>query len=278
MMKKILLGIAVIAGLVSCNDDYTDWAAPQTNGATETTAAFTMTAAPTAASADIDFAQVTAGKVQLFTTNLSENQTDGYTVTFSAEGEKATVQMELGADASASVEDLQKVVSTIYGKAGKERTFNVSVKADVRIQTADGEVVAAKEAQPFTMKMKLVGPYISEHYYIVGAPSSWTIDDTSLPFTRTGDGVFEVTFPVAQGDTWFAISDDVTLASGGDWSSLLGCAEGNGNNGMEGGIARRSEIGNDGSWKIVADHACYAKVTIDMNDYKYKIELLDNVK
>ena len=26
MIKKLVYGLAIIAGLVSCNDDYTDWA------------------------------------------------------------------------------------------------------------------------------------------------------------------------------------------------------------------------------------------------------------
>lgn len=29
MIKKLVYGLAIIAGLVSCNDDYTDWASPQ---------------------------------------------------------------------------------------------------------------------------------------------------------------------------------------------------------------------------------------------------------
>lgn len=31
MIKKLLYGVVIAAGLVSCNDDYTDWSAPQHN-------------------------------------------------------------------------------------------------------------------------------------------------------------------------------------------------------------------------------------------------------
>ena len=35
-MKKILLcGIALVAGLMSCTEDYNDWASPQSNAAGE---------------------------------------------------------------------------------------------------------------------------------------------------------------------------------------------------------------------------------------------------
>lgn len=35
MIKKLVYGLAIIAGLVSCNDDYTDWASPQSNDSKE---------------------------------------------------------------------------------------------------------------------------------------------------------------------------------------------------------------------------------------------------
>lgn len=31
MNKKLIYGFAIIAGLASCNDDYTDWSRPQSN-------------------------------------------------------------------------------------------------------------------------------------------------------------------------------------------------------------------------------------------------------
>ena len=33
MMKKIFFGLALVASVFACTDDYTDWADPQTNAA-----------------------------------------------------------------------------------------------------------------------------------------------------------------------------------------------------------------------------------------------------
>ena len=35
MVKKLIYGIAMVAGLASCNGDYDDWASPQQNAANE---------------------------------------------------------------------------------------------------------------------------------------------------------------------------------------------------------------------------------------------------
>lgn len=278
MKKKLVYGFAIIAGLASCHDDYTDWAAPQSNAANAATEKFTLVVQPSISS--IDFATETAESIQLFTTNLQGGQTDAYTLTFSAEDKTETVVLTATPEGKVTSEELQDVVATIYGKAPEERTLNVAVEADVTITTDDGAIIAEKKATPFTLKVTLDAPQISEHYYLIGAPSSWNLGDTSLPFSHSGknvydDPVFTCTFPVEDGEVWFAITDDVTLEEN-DWSYVFGCAEGNGENGMEGKLKRRTGLDNDGSWKVVVDgDAKFLRVTLNMMDYSYTIEKLN---
>lgn len=278
MIKKLVYGFAIIAGLVSCNDDYTDWASPQSNAAKDAVEKFTLTVQQSVSS--IDFVTETAENIQLFTTNLQEGQTNEYTLTFSAEDKTETAVLKATAEGKVASTDLQAAVATIYGKAPVERTFTVGVVADVTITTENGSIVAEKKASPLTLKIKLDAPQISKHYYIIGAPSAWEPTETSLMFNHSGkdvyeDPVFTIVFPVADGETWFAISDDIAVEKN-DWSYVFGCAEGNGNNGMEGKLARRSSLQDDGSWKIVVDgDASFVKVTLNMMEYSYKIEKLN---
>lgn len=270
--------MAIIAGLYSCNDDYTDWADPQSNAASEAAERLTMLVSPTIES--IDFATETADSIQLFSTNLQEGQVSEYAVTFATEDGSQSATITAAADGKVSADDLKNVVSTIYGKAPYERTFTTSVSADVKVTTSDGSVVAEKSGEPFTLKVTLVAPYISEHYYLIGKPSKWSPTETSMPFSHSDqnvydDPVFTVTFPVADGETWFAISDDKTIASG-EWTDLLGCVEGNGQNGMEGKIARRTELSDEGAWVVnVSGDAKYVRMTINMMDYTYTLEKLN---
>lgn len=278
MNKKLIYGFAIIAGLASCNDDYTDWSSPQSNPEHEAVEKFTLTVQP--AVETIDFATETAESIQLFSTNLESGQTNSFALTLSAEDKTETVVLTAASDGTVVSAELQDAVATIYGKAPVERTLNVKVAADVMITTEDGKIVAKKEADPFSLKITLDAPQISEHYYLIGAPSSWEITDTSLPFSHSGknvydDPVFTCTFPVEDGEIWFAITDDITLEKA-DWAYVFGCAEGNGANGMEGKLKRRSELTDDGSWKVVVDgDAKFIKVTINMMEYSYSIEKLN---
>ena len=275
MIKKLVYGFAIIAGLASCNDDYTDWASPQSNAAKEAAEKLVFTVQPSVSS--IDFATETAENIQLFTTNLQDGQTNEYTVTFSADDKTETAVLVATTEGKVSSTNLQAAVASIYGKAPIERTFTVEVVADVTIATENGAIVAGKKASPFTLKVKPDAPQISEHYYIIGAPSAWNPTETSLMFSHSDkdvyeDPVFTIVFPVEEGEVWFAITDDIAVEKN-DWSYVFGCTDGNGLNGMAGSLNRRSTLGDDGSWKIVVGSGTkFLKVTIDMMNYTYAIK------
>lgn len=278
MIKKLLYGFVAVAGFASCNGDFTDWASPQSNAANEAVSKFTMTVTPGTTS--VDFSTEKADSIQLFTTNLTTGQTDGYTVVFAAAEGDASKTITVSPSGKVATADLETVVTDLYGKAPQSRSLTTTVSADVTIATSDGNIVATKSGSPFTFTGTPNAPYISQHYYLIGAPSEWSPTCTTMPFSHSGkdvydDPTFTVTFPVADGETWFAIADDKTVASG-EWSDVLGCAEGNGNNGMEGKIARRSDLTDEGSWKITIDgDAKFVKMTINMMDYSYTLEKIN---
>lgn len=142
MNKKLIYGFAIIAGLASCNDDYTDWSSPQSNPEHEAVEKFTLTVQP--AVETIDFATETAESIQLFSTNLESGQTNSFALTLSAEDKAETVVLTAASDGTVVSAELQDAVATIYGKAPVERTLNVKVAADVMITTEDGKIVAKK--------------------------------------------------------------------------------------------------------------------------------------
>lgn len=288
MIKKLLYGIVLVAGLVSCDDDYTDWSNPQSNAAKDAVEKFEMLVQPGVTS--INFATEAATEVQFFTTNLEEGQTKEYNVVFSADDKEATAELTVQPNGMVSVADLEKAVTSVYGRAPQERTLNVNVSAEVAITTGDGVVVAKKSGAPFVFKGTPNAPQISDAYYIIGEPGAWDPSDITLKFNHSGndvydDPVFTITIPVADndgdGNMWFAISDAIaaeaySTSGGTDWSKVIGCAEGNGNNTEEGKVARRAEIGNDGSFMIPVDGtAKYIRITLNMMDYSYKIEKLN---
>ena len=272
-MKKIfyMLGIALLTA--SCTEDYTDWASPQVFPEEE---AKTVTVT-TAAAADVDFATAEGDMVQLFvpTVTASDENTTTYKVTLWNEDKSASEVITANNDGYAAKADLQTAVERLFGKRPVMRTIAMDIEAYTMV---NGQSI--KSTSTGTINVTLTAPYISTTYYLIGAPSEWLPTCTTLPFTHSGkdvyeDPVFTVMFPVTDGEVWFAIADDKTVESN-DWSMVFGCAEGNGNNGTEGKLARRNELTDDGSWKVVVEgDAKFVKMTINMMDCTYKLEKMN---
>ena len=272
-MKKIVytLGLALLAA--SCSEDYEDWSVSQTNPQEDAKSV----SLETATAADVDYAALDSSLVQIFKPTITavDECSTTYQVTLWNEGKSANGTLAANDSGYVVADELKTVVETLYGKRPVARKLLLDIAGYSNI---NGQSIrtTAKDS----VNVTLVAPYISTSYYIVGAPSQWDVMCVDLPFTHSGkdvyeDPVFTVTFPVADGEYWFAIADDKTHEAN-DWSALLGCAEGNGNNGMEGQIARRPEIGDEGSWKVVvAGDARFVRMTINMMDYTYKIEKLN---
>lgn len=259
--------------MASCSDEYTPWADPQSNEEVAKSVNLEVAAAPA-----IDFATVTEKTVQLFTPTLTAEETidsSKYVVTLYNDDKSKSVTVDANAQGFAKAEDVQNAVVELYGKRPDQRNMTMDVKGYAYI----GQYTVVKNAST-TASATLVAPYISQHYYLIGAPSEWSPTCTTMPFSHSNqdvydDPVFTVTFPVSDGQTWFAIADDKTVESG-QWPDVLGCAEGNGKNGMEGSIERRSNLSDDGSWMIeVNGDAKYVRMTINMMDYTYKLEKIN---
>lgn len=173
-MKKIILsGIALVAGLVSCTEDYTNWGTPQSNAANDPQT-FVLTVQPTASS--IDFATYTEETIQLFTSNLAEGQTEGYTITVSADDVDGTKELQADAEGKAKVEDIKNIIIAMYGNAPTQRNLTMAVQAVVKnISTSEGTIAALAKASPYTQSFKLDAPFIDEGgYYVVGNIDGWT--------------------------------------------------------------------------------------------------------
>ena len=171
--------------------------------------------------------------------------------------------------------ELQTAIETAYGKRPEERTFDAIVYANI-MSNGQASLIKAET----TVSAIPVAPQISQHYYLIGAPSAWDPTCVTMPFNHSDkdvyeDPIFTIVFPITDGETWFAVTDDITVEKN-DWKQVFGCAEGNGNNGAEGSLKRRSDLTDDGSFKVVVDgDAKFIKMTLNMMEYTYKIEKLN---
>lgn len=171
--------------------------------------------------------------------------------------------------------ELQQYVEGIYGKRPAPRSFVGKVYASVVDANGTGVLVDAGQVS-FTITPE--APVISQNYYIVGGPLDWAGSAASKEqkFSHSDKDVYEdpvFTYVLnCTGETWFAIGDDAAcdaIANDNNWSLLLGTTDGNGNNGMTGSLAPRSQLADDGSLKI-AEAGTYL-ITLNMMDYTFTI-------
>lgn len=148
MMKKIFCGIALVAGLVSCTESYTDWKAPQHNDQEDMLPQTVLMVEPTEAS--YDFASETREVIQLFTANMKADQ---YIVTLSGEGTTNTSELVADENCEIPAEAIAAAVAEVYGGGPEERVMHAKVSANVLL--GETGIYAAKEASPFTFTAKL---------------------------------------------------------------------------------------------------------------------------
>lgn len=273
MIKKIFCGIAVIAGLTACNDDYTDWADTQSNAANAAAEKFVLDVQSQVEGKTIDFATETATDVLLFTTNLEAGQTDEYNVTLTAAAESNDKVATLTtADGTVAIADLEAAVTEVYGRAPKVRVLNVEVSAEVRISTEDGTITAKKSGTPFVLNAKPDAPVISSAYYLVGDMLGWD-KDSMVQFSHSGadvydDPVFTVAFTTTADNQYWKIIPQSNVDAGdiGLEPGVVGPAN-NGDTAMEGQLVNTAGVGAG-----MIETAGKYIMTINMMDYTYKIE------
>ena len=277
-MKKYLLytlfGAASL--MASCTEDFNeDVAAPQQweQEAAITLPQLTISPVPT-----ISYDQV-IDSIAIFNPSLNGELPEGarldnfYVDLVAENGKKKT--LNTSSTGKVATAELQATIEELYGKRPIDRKFNATVYANVII---NGQASLIKGET--TVTAIPVAPQISQHYYLIGAPSAWDPTCVTMPFNHSNkdvyeDPIFTIVFPIADGETWFAVTDDITVNKN-DWSQVFGCAEGNGNNGAEGSLKRRADLTDDGSFKVVVDgDAKFIKMTLNMMEYTYKIEKLN---
>ena len=277
-MKKYLLysllGVAALSA-TSCNEDFNeDVAAPQQ---WEQEAAITLPGLTVSSANTIDLAEA-GDSVTIFTHSLNGTLPEGATVNnfrVDLASENGTTSLKASTTGKVSTAELQTAIEKAYGKRPTERSFDATVYANIVV---NGQASLIKGET--TVKAIPVAPQISQHYYLIGAPSAWDPTCVTMPFNHSDkdvyeDPIFTIVFPIADGETWFAVTDDITVEKN-EWSQVFGCAEGNGNNGAEGSLKRRSDLTDDGSFKVVVDgDAKFIKMTLNMMEYTYKIEKLN---
>ena len=256
--------MAVALCLTACDEDYTDWKAPQSNPQEE---AQNVVVNVTPA-ADIELATVTAQSIELgqVATDLPEGYVTDSTALDVVNADGTTTPLAL-TDNTVQVSDLADIITKAFGRRPEFRTLQV--KASVYAWTSAEKVDRVCGTKTFEVKVKPVAPALEPAYYYIGALGT----DKSHPMTKEADGVFTVTVPAVGGWQWFKIAPVSGYGADGnfDWANEgnCRCATSKDNESTEGKFV----IGGDKySWHLIEpEGATSFTITVDLYDMNYSI-------
>ncbi|MCQ2204639.1 MAG: DUF5115 domain-containing protein [Bacteroidales bacterium] len=264
-MKKTYIYAGLLASamtMVSCDEDYKDWAEPQhyeqeglmaaTQGSLANVAGVIDEAA---AESVIELAKANTNYGSAKFVSLKMGETD---VPFSCDGNALVVKTA----------DLHNIVRDAFSSLA-ETTREVELTAAIASYDEDGQAIATPMADnkiKLSYKTaKLPSNASEEAYYYVGGYNGWNLASPTK-FTDEGDGVYTLTITIGDGE-WFAFAPQSAVEDE-DWNALFrapsnGCTDNFGylDSDQASGFSFQCEKG--GTYRFV----------LDMKNYTYKYQV-----
>ena len=258
--------------MVSCTEDYTDWANPQTNPEEEAVSFGDGSVTPVDV---INLADVKTEKVKVASivapTSSDAAYTPNYKINFDGQS------FDIDADGNMAKADLVNYITGKYGKRPVERDIDATLDA----WQSNGSI-AAKMATSETFQVKAVpeAPFIDAAYYLVGDLTEWGLD-TKLKFAHSdadvyADPVFTLMFTTTKDDQCWKIIPQGNVDKGNIWAvenapeGVVGI-EVDGDKAMSGKLLTTNSEGNKAGAGKIAKAGIY-QMTINMMDYTYTIK------
>lgn len=261
--------------MVSCTEDYTDWANPQTNPQEEAVAFGNGSVTPVDV---INLADVTEDKVQVASIVAPTSSNAAYAPIIKINlGDKT---FDIDNDGKMATADLATYISEKYGKRPVERDINATLDAWV---SNGSTTVKLATSEAFQVKAIPVAPVIDEGYYLVGdmfnveavddavGVDGWNTVSAKQAFKHSDkdvydDPVFTITFETTKANQYWKIIPKKNVDAGNFWAAGVVGPKVDGDDSMTGaltnGDAKAGKIAKAGKYKL----------TINMMDYSYTLE------
>lgn len=261
--------------MVSCTEDYTDWANPQTNPQEEAVAFGNGSVTPVDV---INLADVNTEKVKVASivapTSSNAAYTPNYKINFDGQS------FDIDADGNMATAELTSYIVDKYGKRPVEHDIDATLDAWV----SNGST-AVKMATSATFQVKAIpeAPVIEDGYYLVGdmfnveavgdaaGVDGWNTVSAKQAFKHSDkdvydDPVFTITFETTKANQYWKIIPKKNVDAGNFWAAGVVGPKVDGDDSMTGLLT--SDDPKAG--KIVK--AGKYKLTINMMDYSYTLE------
>ena len=254
--------------MVSCTEDYTDWANPQTNPEEEAVSFGDGSVTPVDV---INLADVTGDKVKVASIVAPTSTKDSYKSSFKINLDGQS--FDIDADGNMAKADLVSYITDKFGKRPIERDIDATLDA---CQSNGSTAVKMATSETFQVKAIPEAPFIDNGYYLVG--DMFTTDDVNgwtkgvaKAFNHSendvyDDPIFTVSFETTKADQYWKIIPKKNIDADDLWAPGVVGPKVDGDDSMTGaltnGEAKAGKIAKAGKYKL----------TINMMDYSYTIE------
>ena len=256
--------------MVSCTEDYTDWANPQTNPEEEAVSFGDGSVTPVDV---INLADVTGDKVKVASIVAPTSTKDTYAPFFKINFDGQS--FDIDADGNMAKADLVNYITNTYGKRPIERDIDATLEA-WQSNGSTAAKVKMTTSENFQVKAIPEAPFIDDGYYLVG--DMFTTDDVNgwtkgvaKAFNHSDkdvyeDPVFTVSFETTKADQYWKIIPKKNIDADDLWAPGVVGPKVDGDDSMTGaltnGEAKAGKIAKAGKYKL----------TINMMDYSYTLE------
>ena len=269
MIKKILLGMTLLMSMVSCTEDFTDWANPQKNSPKEAVAFGDDSVESVEV---INLADVKTETVKVASIKAPTSSNAAYTPTYKINFDGQS--FDIDAEGNMATADLANYIVEKYGKRPTERDIDATLDAWM-----NNGATAVKMATSATFQVKAIpeAPVIENGYYLVGdmfnaeGVDGWNTVSDKQAFKHSDkdvyeDPIFTISFETTKADQYWKIIPKKNADAGNIWAAGVVGPKVDGDDSMTGaltnGDAKAGKIAKAGKYKL----------TINMMDYTYTIE------
>ena len=255
--------------MVSCTEDYTDWANPQINPEEEAVAFGNGSVTPVDV---INLANVTEEKIQVASIVAPTSSDAGYTPTIKINlGDKT---YDIDNDGKMATADLASYISETYGKRPIEHDIDATLDAWI---SNGSTVVKMATSETFQVKAIPVAPVIDEGYYLVGdmfnaeGVDGWNTVSEKQAFKHSArdvydDPIFTITFETTKADQYWKIIPKKNIDAETFWAAGVVGPK------IDGDVSMTGLLTSDGPGAgKIAEPGKY-RLTLNMMDYSYTIE------
>ncbi len=255
--------------MVSCTEDYTDWANPQINPEEEAVAFGNGSVTPVDV---INLADVTEDKVQVASIVAPTSSNADYTPIIKINlGDKT---FDIDNDGKMATADLASYIAETYGKRPVEHDINATLDAWI---SNGSTAVKMATSETFQVKAIPVAPVIDEGYYLVGdmfnaeGVDGWNTVSAKQAFKHSDkdvydDPIFTLTFETKEANQCWKVIPKKNIDAETFWAAGVVGPK------IDGDVSMTGLLTSDGPGAgKIAEPGKY-RLTLNMMDYSYTIE------